>query len=129
MFYIAREVEFTFHNQIKCNETRGFSLLIIPIYSETMKNNLSLITEKFKEQIKKLKLENPKSFDLVVLDINPFIGIQSIKVNIKENVIDCAIIAILNTPKGKNVKIFIGQSINKEKVHINCSAEGISNRE
>jgi hypothetical protein len=131
MFFLtARIHNFVFQNNFMANysgdesEIRGFEIYIIPLYSETMRNNFLSINDKYRERIKLFFKENNLHYEII--HINPYLSIQNKTISLSDNVIDCVVIAIMSNPIGKNLKIMLGKTNLQSEIYILCTKNGIS---
>lgn len=119
--------QFVFHNNFEANQTRGFEINIILVYSHSIKENLLKIENDRKKMLKLLKSENPNGFEIIKLDINPFTSLQDIMVDVPDNIIDCFIFCLNhNTNVFGNSRLILGKDyLKRNQIHITCSKMGI----
>ncbi|MFN9115695.1 MAG: hypothetical protein ACK5XN_37050 [Bacteroidota bacterium] len=105
------------------NDGRGVEILIIAVYSEIVKNDISsLISEKNIEKIQDICSNNYNMLEIYRIDINPYKKIQTKEVELSDRLLCCF---ILFYGQKDTSYLIIDKENFKDEILILCSKSGI----
>lgn len=124
---IGKVHKFVFHNSIDCNRGRGFSIFIVVFYSTGIKDDLDKIPyQNYEKTLLELRNNNGQALELINIDINPLLAVQTIDVSIKNNVIGCVLFCVSsNSLEPARTRLNVGEALKNEEIHVDCVHNGI----
>lgn len=128
---IARKHYINFHNALDSNDSRGFKIIIILVFSKEAREDLiakknQKNPEQYEQMIYELEQNNFGAIQTYILDINPKKKFQEIMIESPINVIDCILFASFQDFKNKDsFLLFLGIHFYNKIIHVNSRKNGI----